>query len=436
MPAGMIAAVATGSLAERVDLRPGDELLSINDHPLRDIIDVRFYAAEEHLALRVCRDGQEFTVESARRYDESLGLGFVHPTFDGIRRCNNRCDFCFVSQMPATGDLSLRLRRSLYLKDDDYRYSFLFGSYVTLTNLDKADWERIGEQHLSPLYVSVHATDLDLRRRVLGKLALPDVIAQLHRLVGLGIEAHTQIVVLPGLNDGPHLDRSIGDLAGLYPGVCSLSVVPVGLTKFHRGGCRVHTKAEMQIVLSQVTDWQNRLREQLGVNFVYLSDEWYLRLGKQVPPMDAYDGLNLAENGVGLTRRFLDQRTGISNLASCTSHLTLATGTLFAPLLRQVTAEFATVEVLPVVNHFFGETVTVAGLLTGRDVVAQLRDRELGGIVVLPPAMFGGPEGQALDEMWPEEIGEGVGREIVVANQLTPGVAWGRKLFQAGVSLR
>ncbi|MCK4317098.1 MAG: DUF512 domain-containing protein, partial [Anaerolineae bacterium] len=296
----VISAVGPDSLAGRVDLQPGDELVSINGHYLRDVIDVRFYSAEGHLVLRGRRNGEEFTVETGRRYDEPLGLEFAHPTFDGIRRCDNRCEFCFVAQMPSG------LRRSLYVKDDDYRYSFLFGNYVTLTNLDEGDWDRIGEQHLSPLYVSVHATDPDLRRRLLCNPAAPDVMVQLRRLAGLGVEVHTQIVVLPGFNDGPHLERSIGDLAGLYPAVRSVSLVPVGLTRYHRGGCRLHTDAEMQVVLEQATGWQARLQERLGVYFAYLSDEWYLRLGEEVPPTAAYDGLDLTENGVGLVRRFLE----------------------------------------------------------------------------------------------------------------------------------
>jgi putative radical SAM enzyme (TIGR03279 family) len=419
MPTGVISAVATGSLAERIGLQPGDEVFSINKHPLRDIIDVRFYAAEERLVLQARRDGQRVTIEAERRYDEPLGLEFVHPTFDGIHRCNNRCEFCFISQMPpAALSNSAGLRRSLYIKDDDYRYSFLFGSYITLTNLSEADWQRIGEQHLSPLYVSVHATDLDLRRRILGAPIPSDVIAQLDRLVGSGIEVHTQIVVIPGLNDGPYLDRSIGDLVGLYPGIRSVSIVPVGLTRFHTGGCRVHTDAEMLIVFSQVVDWQNRLQEQLGVSFVYLSDEWYLGLGKEIPPLDAYDGLNLRENGVGLTRKCLNKGAEISNIQSSISSLTLVTGTLFAPVLQQMTSELANVKVVPVVNHFFGETVTVAGLLIGHDVLAQLRDRDLGDVVALPPAMFGGPEGQSLDEMWPEEIGKVLARQVVVGCDL------------------
>ncbi len=418
--AGAISAVEPHSLAGRAGLQPKDELLSINGHHLRDVIDARFYSAEEHLVLRVRRDGEEFTVEAERRYDEPLGLEFAHPTFDTIRRCNNRCEFCFVSQMPPG------LRRSLYVKDDDYRYSFLFGNYVTLTNLDEGDWERIGEQRLSPLYVSVHATDPDLRRRVLCNPAAPDVMAQLRRLAGLSVEVHAQIVVLPGLNDGSHLDRSIGDLAGLYPAVRSVSVVPVGLTRYHRGGCRIHTDAEMRVVFEQVVGWQARLWGRLGVNFAYLSDEWYLRLGQPVPAADRYDGLDLTENGVGLVRQFLGSRLQVSgsqvgglNLKPVTlkpETLTVVTGTLFAPVLRHVTTKSANVEVVPVVNRFFGETVTVAGLLTGQDVVAQLRERALGDVVALPPAMFGGPEGQSLDGMWPREVGEALGREVVVGD--------------------
>jgi putative radical SAM enzyme (TIGR03279 family) len=403
---GLIAAVAPGSLAERVGLQAGDALLAINGHGLRDAIDVRFYAAEERLVFEVRREGEALTVEAERRYGEPLGLEFTTLTFDGIRRCDNRCEFCFVAQLPPG------LRPSLYVKDDDYRLSFLTGSYVTLTNLEEGDWARIEEQALSPLYVSVHATELDLRRRSLRNPDAPDVMAQLRRLTDLGIEMHTQIVVVPRLNDGPHLDRSIGDLAGLYPAVRSVSIVPVGLTKFHRGGCRVHTDAEMRLVFEQVTAWQARLRERLGVNFAYLSDEWYLRLGEPVPRVEACDGLNLTENGVGLVRQFLEigdwrLKQAISNLQSPI----LVTGVLFAPVLRSVVE----VTVVPVVNNFFGETVTVAGLLTGQDVIAQLRGREPGDAVVLPAAMFGGPEGLTLDEMRPQEIGEALGREVVVS---------------------
>lgn len=412
MLGGVISGVEAGGLAERVGLRAGDELRAINGQRLRDVIDVQFVSSEEHLALEVCREGQTLAVEAERRYGEPLGLVFAQPTFDGIRRCGNDCEFCFVSQMPPG------LRRSVYVKDDDYRYSFLFGNYVTLTNLDEADWVRIGEQRLSPLYVSVHATEPGLRRRILGNSTVPDVMDRLRRLADLGIEVHTQVVVVPGLNDGCHLDRSIGELSNLYPAVRSVSVVPVGLTKYHQGGCRVHTLGEARSISRQVTSWQARLRARLGVNFVYLSDEWYLRLGEDVPPVEAYDGLDLTENGVGQVAGFEIADSKLQSAVRDFGSVTLVTGTLFAPVLRKAVAGFEGVDVVAVVNRFFGETVTVAGLLTGEDVGAQLRERDLGEVVVLPQAMFGGPEGQSLDEMWPEAVGEVVGRRVVGGDDL------------------
>lgn len=412
---GLISAVHPDSLAARLGLRPGDELLAINGHPVRDLVDVQFYGAREQLTLRVRRGGEEQTLRARRRYDEPLGLDFARPTFDDIRRCNNHCEFCFVAQMPRG------LRPSLYIKDDDYRYSFLFGSYITLTNLTEEDWARIEEQHLSPLYVSVHATDPDLRRRILGNPRAPDVLDGLLRLAAMGIEVHTQLVLVPGLNDGSHLDRSIGDLAGLYPAVRSVSVVPVGLTKFHRGGCRPYTVEEMRRVWEQVTAWQRRLRRQLGVRFVYLSDEWYLRLGKPVPPASAYDGLDLTENGVGLVRVLLDRWRRVERELAALGgpSQTWVTGALMAPVLEGLGARFADrtgirADVVPVPNRFFGETVTVAGLLTGQDVVAHLRERPSSGTVVLPDVMFRGPQGQSLDEMHPDDLSRALSRPVFV----------------------
>ncbi|HIC94366.1 MAG TPA: DUF512 domain-containing protein, partial [Anaerolineae bacterium] len=229
---GIIAAVRAGSVAEELGLRPGDELLSINGHPLRDIIDYRFYGAEEELELVIRRDGQRLVCLVERGYGEELGIEFVEPTFDGVRHCNNRCPFCFVDQLPRG------MRRSLYIKDDDYRLSFLFGNFVTLTNLTEADWQRLAEQRLSPLYVSVHATDLALRRRLLGNPSAPDILQQIGRLGELGIQVHAQIVLIPGLNDGEPLARTVADLAALHPTVQSIAVIPVGLTKHRPPGLR------------------------------------------------------------------------------------------------------------------------------------------------------------------------------------------------------
>ena len=255
-PGGVIAAVEQGSLGEEIGLAPGDRLVSINDHVLRDIIDVQFYGAEERLALAVERDGRQLLFDVERAYGSELGLVFANPTFDvDIRRCANNCDFCFVKQN-ARG-----MRRSLYIKDDDYRYSFLFGNFVTLTNLTEEDWARLEEQRLNPLYVSVHATELDLRRRFLARKGAPDVMEQLRRLASLGIKVHAQIVLVPGLNDGEHLARSVADLTALYQQpVASLSIVPIGLTKYHRGRCRTYTADEARMILDQVEAIENDSR--------------------------------------------------------------------------------------------------------------------------------------------------------------------------------
>jgi putative radical SAM enzyme (TIGR03279 family) len=406
---GVISTVAPDTAADRLGLESGDELLSINGHPVRDVIDVRFYASDPVLRLRVRRSGEIRLFEAERQYNEPLGLTFVEPIFDGIRRCDNRCDFCFVIQMPRG------LRPSLYVKDDDYRTSFLFGSYVTLTNLTEADWKRIEDQHLSPLYISVHATETDLRRRFLGNPHAPDVLAQLRRLARMDVVAHTQIVVQPGVNDRRHLDRSIEDLSALYPAVRSVSVVPLGLTRYHRFDCRLHTDPEMRDVLDQVVGWQVWFRNRLGVAFTYLSDEWYLRLGEDVPPMGHYDGLDLTENGVGLVRRFLDtQERKLMSLISELDAPTLVTGTLFAPVLRAAVAG-SRAEVVSVVNQFFGESVTVAGLLTAEDVIARLKGQDRGDAVVLPASMFSGPEGQSVDEMWPAGVEQALGRRVITS---------------------
>jgi putative radical SAM enzyme (TIGR03279 family) len=429
---GVIASVEPGSLGEAMGLEPGDRLKAINDHLLRDVIDVQFYGAEEELELLVERDGEQWRIETERSYDQRLGLSFANPTFDtSIRHCANNCDFCFVKQN-APG-----MRKSLYIKDDDYRYSFLFGNFVTLTNLTADDWMRLKEQRLSPLYVSVHASELELRRRFLGHRRAPDVMAQLRRLADLGITVHAQVVLVPGLNDGQHLARTVADLTALYQApVASIGVVPVGLTKFHRGQCRSHTPEESRRVLDQIAPWRAANREALGCTLVYPSDEWYLVAGRDVPPARTYDGFPQVENGVGMTRQLLDEWEGLKDsLPSLeVSSATLVCGTLIAPVLERIVAEWNELagpglHLVPVTNRFFGAVTTVSGLLTGRDVIAALQDRPLGEMVLLPRAMFTGrygagsaPPGMTLDEMTAGQIAAEVGRPVEVVGTLTEGL--------------
>ncbi len=411
---GVIAEVRSGSIAAELGLRPGDALLSINGHVLRDVIDYRFYGAEEELELVVERGGEQSVYQVERGYDQELGIEFAEPTFDGLRRCNNRCEFCFLNGMPPG------MRRSLYVKDDDYRYSFLFGNYITLTNLADDDWDRLAEQRLSPLYVSVHATDLALRRRILGNPAAPDVVEQLERLGRLGIQVHAQIVLIPNLNDSRRLPRTVADLAALHPTVQSIAVVPLGLTKYHRGPFRVYRPEEAGPILIQISAWQQEHRRQRGLNLVYASDEWYLLAGQEVPPAEEYDGFPQLENGVGLARMLLDEDLRVSGFRFRVGKVTLVCGTLIAPLLESRAAELSGVEieVMPVENRFFGPTVTVSGLLTGRDVVEALRDRNLGDAVFLPRAMFDASGELTLDDVSPAAIGEALGGRVEVAGTM------------------
>jgi len=410
---GVITEVHSGSIAAELGLRSGDVLVSINGHPLRDVIDYRFYGAEEELELVVERDGERIIYEVERGYDQELGLEFTEPTFDGLRLCNNRCEFCFLKGLPQG------MRHSLYIRDDDYRYSFLFGNFITLTNLTEDDWDRLAEQRLSPLYVSVHATDLALRRRILGNPAAPDIIEQLRRLGNLGIQVHAQIVLIPSLNDGPHLARTVADLAALYPTVQSIAIVPLGLTKYHRGPFRLYRPEEAEPVIAQILAWQQEYQRQYGLNLVYASDEWYLLAGLEVPLAEEYDGFPQLENGVGLTRMFLDEILDIADCQPWVGMATLVCGTLIAPALERKIAELpAVVEVVPVENRFFGPTVTVSGLLTGRDVIEALRGRDLGDVVFLPRAMFDASGKLTLDDMEPTAIGEALSVRIEVAGTM------------------
>ena len=422
-------------MGKAAGLRTGDRLLAINGHPLRDIIDARFYASDGQLELRVERAGEVFRVDVEREYGQELGIEFDHPTFDvDIRRCANDCAFCFV-KMNAPG-----MRRSLTIKDDDYRYSFLFGHFVTLTNLAGADWARLEEQRLGPLYVSVHATEPGLRRTILGSARAPDILEQLQRLAELTIEVHTQVVLVPGVNDGAHLERTLMELLALFGRpVQSVGIVPIGLTRFHDGSCRPYTAGESAGVLEQVEPWRKRAWKETGCTFVYPSDEWYLVAGRDVPAAAWYDGFPQIENGVGMVRQLLDEWAELeADLVRRPRPLrpaSLVCGTLIASILEPIVREwrgFSRVQLrlIPVVNEFFGPVTTVSGLLTGRDTVASLRGRDLGEVVLLPRAMFTGrygagdaPPGVTLDDMSIEEISAELGVRVAMAGTLSEAVA-------------
>ena len=405
---GVISAVRPQSIGEEVGLEPGDLLVSINGQPLRDLIDYRYHSADESLVFEVERQGKRHRLEIERDYDEDLGLEFTQVVFDGMRLCGNRCPFCFVQQMPKG------MRPSLYVRDDDYRYSFLLGNFVTLTNLSCEDWQRIEAQRLSPLYVSIHATDPDARRRLLGNPDAPDILGQLKRLRDMGIEIHGQIVIVPGVNDGAVLRRSIEDLVALWPALRTLALVPVGLTRYLRRGVRLLQPAEAADILEAAATYIRGFRRRLGRTWLYPSDELYLLAGEEVPEAAFYDDQAQRENGVGLVRLLLDDwrraRPGLESLPGFHG-ITLACGTLIAPILQGMACELTAatgldVQIQPVANQFFGATVTVSGLLTGSDVLAALAGQDLGQHLFLPRSMFGDEGNRTLDDLSPEAIAE------------------------------
>ncbi|MBT9172106.1 MAG: hypothetical protein DDT21_00487 [Syntrophomonadaceae bacterium] len=386
--------VEEDSVAEEVGILPGDRVLSVNGAELGDILDWRLAESAEELLLVVKhRDGSLTEYEIEKDYHEQLGLQFDPPTLDKVRSCRNRCLFCFVDQLPAG------MRRSLYLKDDDYRLSFCTGSFVTLSNLSEHDLERICRLHLSPLYVSVHATEPGLRSRMLGNRRAGEIMELLRRLARSDIRVHAQVVLCPGLNDGAALERTIDDLYGLYPAVQSLAVVPVGLTA-HRNDLyplRSCQKNDAEAVLVQVNTVAGRALKELGTRFVFAADEFYGLAGYNIPQDEAYESYLQLNNGVGLVRLLLNEweawKGKLPRALPVPRAATLATGLAAAGYLEGIVPYLneiggLSVKLVPVKNRFFGDQVSVAGLLTANDLLAAFAGEKPQGALYLPRVML------------------------------------------------
>lgn len=389
--------------AARLGVRKGDCIIAVNGTEVRDAIDYRFLVAEDRISLTLLTPGgQPRTVELEKDPDDTLGLFFA--PFP-IKRCRNKCIFCFVDQMPPA------CRKSLYVKDDDFRASFLYGNYITLGVLSESDWQRIFHQRLSPLYISVHATDPALRSFILGNNRALDIMMSMRRLAAGGISMHAQIVLCPGVNDGPFLLRTLDDLSGLFPSVLSIAVVPVGLTAFRKGlfPLRAFSRKEARAVVDEVTQFGRSWKKRHGTRLVFASDEFYVKAGIPVPPASFYEDFPQIENGVGMVSDFLRgaRRTRIPASVSA-FRATLVTGLSFRRMLRDAAARLSGVRglslrILAVRNKFFGESVTVAGLLTGSDIAAALEDKRLGDLVVIPAEALN-DDGIFLDGMSLEQL--------------------------------
>ena len=401
---GIILRVLEGSIAEELELVPGDKILSVNDMPLRDIIDFSFAMADEEIELLVEHaDGEQELIAFDKDYDEDFGVEFERAVFDGIRPCANHCYFCFVDMIAPD------MRHSLSVKDDDYRLSFLYGNFVTLTNMGAADFSRIERYHLSPLYVSVQCTNPVLRAEMLRYKGASDILGQLAKLEQAGADYHTQVVLCYGLNDGEELERTIRDITARRPHALSLAIVPVGLTK-HRSDPFPLVQFDREgaaRVIDQVESWQERMRAEEGRTFIYLGDEFYFLAGREVPSAEMYDGFPQLDNGIGLTRNFIEEwaKAGAAmNEEDDEARIAVVSGTAVAPVMEQLARELdpdaRRIHVLPVVNEHFGATVNVSGLLTGHDIMQALQSlpHTVDGVLIPASALREG-EDVFLDDM-------------------------------------
>ncbi len=403
--------VKKDSIAQEVGLEKGDRIICINCQEFKDILDYRFLCADEDLEVKILKkNGEQWTVDIEKNYDEDLGITFDSPTISPVKRCSNRCIFCFIDQMPKG------MRSSLYVKDDDYRLSFLHGNFVTLTNLSEGELERIEKQHLSPLYVSVHATNPEVRERIVRCKSSRDIFSILKRLAAAGIEMHGQVVLCPGINDGKILEQTITDLAGLWPSFKSAAVVPVGITRYREKHFPLEsvTPAAAREVIDQVSRWQSRYLDELGARFVFPADEFFLQAGIEVPADSYYEDYPQTENGVGLVRLLLNNlqawsKKELPQRVSPPLTVSMITGKLAKPYIFEVARFFEKVEGLKVKvwdieNAFFGENVTVSGLICGKDIIDTLSDKEVGDLLLIPDVMVKDGKDIFLDDFTLEEV--------------------------------
>lgn len=408
----MIKSVEEGSIAWEMGIEPGDVLLRINNNIIEDVFDYHYYVNDEELLVLIRKaNGEEWELEIEKDYEDDLGIEFEQGLMDEYRSCRNKCMFCFIDQMPKG------MRETLYFKDDDSRLSFLQGNYVTLTNMSDHDIERIINYHLEPINVSIHTTNPELRCKMLHNRFAGDALKKIDVLYEGGIMMNGQIVLCKGENDGEELERSIRDMTKWLPNLQSVSVVPVGLTKYREGLYPLEPfhKEDARKVLDTIHKWQKKIYEEYGIHFIHASDEWYLLAEEELPEEERYDGYLQLENGVGMLRllenefsKAYDELEGDDRKR----HVSLATGRLAAPTIEKLIERLKEkypdlkADIYPIRNDFFGELITVAGLITGQDLRNQLADKELGDVVLLPNNMLRSGEEVFLDDMTVTELAE------------------------------
>jgi len=425
----LITAVEPDSIAAEVGFEAGDRLVSINGQCPRDLIDYRFLCADEVLRLEVLdAKGKTHQVEIEKDYDDDLGLEFATALFDGLIQCNNRCPFCFIDQQPPGK------RDSLYFKDDDYRLSFLYGSYLTLTNLTQREWERIERMRLSPLYVSVHATEPDVRTRLLKNPRAGQLLDHLRWFQDRQLQIHAQVVVCPGINDRDHLTQTLLDLAQFQqheiPAVASVAVVPVGLTRFRPVEDELIpvTREKAQEVIAQVQALQTKFQQQFGSTFAWLADEWFLIAGQELPPESHYEDYPQIGNGVGSIQQFLKAfhkaAKKLPKQLAMSRHYTWVVGNAveqaFQPILTRLNqVQGLTVEMVAIASHYWGQEISVTGLITGQDILEALAGKELGDAVLIPTVMLKHDEAKFLDDMTLDELTSSLNVKMIPIDGVT-----------------
>lgn len=428
----IIKSVEAGSIAEELEIEPGDVLLTINDEEIGDIFDYRFLIKDEYIEAVIRKpDGEEWLLEIDKEYDDDLGIEFENSLMSDYRSCSNKCIFCFIDQMPPG------MRETLYFKDDDSRLSFLQGNYITLTNMQEKDVDRIIRMNLAPINISVQTTNPELRCKMLHNRFAGEKLKFLDKLYEGHIEMNGQVVCCKGVNDGEELKRTIEDLAKYLPFMRSVSVVPAGITKFREGlyPLELFTKEEAGEIIDLIESYQQRFYEEFGLHFIHASDEWYITAERDFPEEERYDGYIQLENGVGMMRLFIDEfGEALEQLVKSKKYkelkeslhrtVTIATGKLTYSTIQsfaeQVEKFFPglTIHVISIRNDFFGETITVSGLITGQDLVKQVKEQqkagmELGDTLNIPSNMLRSGEQVFLDDMTVDEAEKALNMRVV-----------------------
>lgn len=408
--AHIIKEIEKGSIADELGLKPGDELISINDTRIIDIFDYQYLIKDEFLNILIRKpDGQEWEFDIEKDYDDDLGIVFEEGLMDSYRSCRNKCIFCFIDQMPPG------MRETLYFKDDDARLSFLQGNYITLTNLSDEEVDRIIFYRLSPINISIHTTNEELRCRMLNNRFAGSALAKMKKLKDADITMNGQIVLCKGWNDKEELEKTIHDLSAYIPQMQSVSVVPVGLTKFRDNLTPLEkfTKEDAIEVIDTVHRWQNIFLKHYNTRFIYAADEWYINAGLPIPKEDDYEGYPQIENGVGMLRSFMDEFYGELNELKGDERkkeLSIATGVLATPYMDHMISDLKDkfpnikIHIYTIENDFFGKDITVAGLLTGKDIINQLKGKNFGSALLLPDVLLRHGENILLDDITTDDI--------------------------------